>query len=66
MTVLEDCTTLHFPTACPKCEKVSGMPYLAKTVRGNGVEVSLRCLECGHPWGCTLSTPHAIGGPVQT
>ena len=64
VTAAEDCPTLHFPTACTKCEKVSGMPYMAKTMKGNGVTVSLRCLECGHAWDCTLtdSTAHQLVG----
>ena len=45
---------LHFPLACEKCEKRSAMPTKAVTVRGGGVNVDLRCNECGHEWQCHL------------
>ena len=63
-TAAEDCPTLHFPAACPECKHVAGMPYMAKTMKGNGVIVSLRCLECGHAWDCTFTatSPYTLTG----
>lgn len=58
-----DCPTLHFPTECPECKHVSGMPYMATATAGNRVIVSLRCLGCGHRWDCTLTTAASLIPP---
>ena len=40
-----------FPTPCPKCDDVAGMPFIASTTLESGaIHVGMRCRECGHQW----------------
>jgi transcription elongation factor Elf1 len=61
MTDIE-CDSLVFPLECPACGRISGAPYAAATVPGNGVVIELRCKDCGHEWRCRM--PHT-GGDVD-
>ena len=53
----DECQTLHFPVACPKCDGHKGMPIKASTHILGGVIVDLRCVDCQHEWQCHLPAP---------
>lgn len=39
----------QFPTMCPACGILAGIPYRAKSA-GDHIEMALRCTSCRHDW----------------
>ncbi len=40
-----------FPMACPECNQLAGMPFMAGThLESGGIKVAMRCRECNHEW----------------
>ena len=41
----------QFPIACPSCQQLAGMPFMAGTTIASGaISVGMRCRECNHEW----------------
>ena len=54
-----------FPMACPTCEAVAGMPFMAGTdAKDGGVRVAMRCRECSHEWRFELRPTMKLIEPV--
>ncbi len=43
-----------FPSECPSCRVIEGMPYMAVTMATGATWVSVRCRCCRHEWSLEM------------
>jgi len=44
-----------FPSLCPQCERLEGMPFRTATMTNGNVCVALRCRSCDSAWEFELA-----------
>jgi DNA-directed RNA polymerase subunit M/transcription elongation factor TFIIS len=55
----------QFPTPCPSCAQVSGVPVSVQSKTSDEVIVTMRCRQCAHEWAIHRATPMLRQKPDQ-
>lgn len=53
----------QFPAACPSCNAITGIPYVATALPHGRTSVGVRCTQCGREWLLTMEGDPLAAAP---